>query len=94
MTKTADFGRCRLLLSRTDCVLEYKAEQCEECFDLLLAEGKQLYIMSKKHALNAAALLAEDEDIQSGTALVSFVGFTAISLLHKTIASSRIFVPT
>ena len=94
MTKTADIGRCTLLLSRTDYMLEYKAEHCEECFDLLLAEGKQLHIMSKKHALNAATLLAADEDIQSDTALVSFIGFTAISLLHEIVASSSIFVPT
>ena len=42
MTKTADFGRCTLLLSRTDFMLECKAEHCEDCLDLLLAKGKQL----------------------------------------------------
>ena len=63
MTKTADFGRCTLLLSKTECMLRCKAEHCEDCVDLLLTKGKQLQIMFKKHALNAAVLLAADDSI-------------------------------
>ena len=95
MTKTADFGRCTLLLSETDCMLECKAEHCEGCLNLLLAKGKQLQIMSIKYALNASVLLAADEDIQfdtPSTALVSFIGMTAILLLREFVPSSTFHV--